>query len=150
MVTKFSVLQKPAGTRQPSRATTSEDGCNAIHLILTVHGNIRMLNYTKRQSSQACNSNQPFRAHHPKTTFCYSFNGRGTCAKGLPCPYPHVCSYCQGKHSRIKCPKTQPNTLSRSNPSTVPSAKPSTFSEKSYLTHIRFPLRLMLRSCPTT
>jgi hypothetical protein len=70
MVTKFSVSQKPAGTRQPSRTTTiSEDGGNAVHL--NVHGNIRMLNYTKRQSSQAWNSSSkqkisPFEPTTPK------------------------------------------------------------------------------------
>lgn len=51
---------------------------------------------------------QPFRLTSQKQKYCFTFNNKGSCARGNTCSYLHVCQYCAGKHSRLTCSKPKP------------------------------------------
>lgn len=48
---------------------------------------------------------QPFCSSQQKPKYGFSLNNKG---KGNSCPYPRICQYCSGKHSRLLCRQKQP------------------------------------------
>lgn len=73
---------------------------------------------------------QPFRSPQQKPKYCFSFNNKGICGKGNSCPFPHVCQYCSGKHSRLLCRQKQSPHIINSKPNNHDGAKRTTNARK--------------------
>ena len=59
---------------------------------------------------------QSFRAQQSKAKYCFTFNNKGKCTKGPSCPFPHICQYCSGNHSRLHCKSKSGSTTSQAKP----------------------------------